>query len=327
VLSCVPHVAWLGWRGAGRFSGRLCLAALAVMPTLDQPAAGGAFSLETHEHGRNSSALAWLNSYGTAHGAANGDAVMSTQSHVCGRNNTEAWLGPCGATPWAAPSATFRAAVKPAGGKGGGREAAERVEEGRCAEGRPTPCSAPLTPQAPLGLTAGLAEDWGADLLVFANQLSVELAVLSTRSGAAGGPWLDCEAGDIVAGVAQGVPSLDAVWCVAYQDDGTRREGALPRRNLEPCSVYKFPLRLNVAPGESLGLRGSVSERGLEIEGVKPRGLVAKWNNRCAATLSRMIVRAGDVVISVNGCTDPAEMLNALRDATSVIATVQRNAT
>ena len=125
---------------------------------------------------------------------------------------------------------------------------------------------------------------------------------------------LPCQEGDLVTGVSMLHETSvgEMVWCIMYYD-GLRMEGAVPRISCSPCDPYEFMLQMSVAPEASLGLRGSAHPHGLEVDGVKPGGIIDKWNKACALAVMRNALRRGDVIVSANGCQDSASMLASLR--------------
>lgn len=181
-------------------------------------------------------------------------------------------------------------------------------------------------------------EGWARSLREFANQPSVELLVLSDQLCSFGEvPRLSCRRGEVVVGISRTKPSIacsdgedfadapEVVWCVVYRN-GHRFEGAIPKANLSPCGPHDFVMQVPVAPGRTLGLRGSAQTYGLEVDEVTVGGMVELWNDGCARTLPRDVIRVGDVIVAANGFRDPAGMLTALRGAAVVQLCIRRGA-
>lgn len=166
------------------------------------------------------------------------------------------------------------------------------------------------------------SREWVADLESVVNKTSVELKVLADTAVEAW-PWVRCRKGDVVAGVARGHPTSDAVWCWFYRD-GLRCEGAIARGLCQMCEPYDFVLQISAEGDTPLGIRGSVKRNGLAVEGVRAGGLVDRWNRSCTQGAMRNIVRVGDVIVSANGVVDPAGMLTALRHAEFLCVCFQR---
>lgn len=172
-------------------------------------------------------------------------------------------------------------------------------------------------------------EEWHKELLNFANAASVELQVTRDHQGSTSNgqqsqsQWLSCRAGEIVVGTSRGIPAADAVWCVAYKD-GVKMEGSLPRSYCQPCATYEFLVQMTVVD-LPLGLKGSIqTHHGIIVEGVRSGGLIEKWNNGCARSFSRDILRAGDEIVSANGSQHPPKMLQLIQNADSVQLCVVR---
>lgn len=164
------------------------------------------------------------------------------------------------------------------------------------------------------------AEEWAEELLAFANETSVELHVVAlTDSRVPHG--LACSAGEIVAGVSR--ESDDLTWCVVYRD-GARHEGSIPRSICQRPATYEFLLRLVVAKGERLGLGGAARPQGLQVEAVRPGGLIALWNDGCARTFFRDVVRVGDVIVCANDVREPALMLDEMQSSNVVQLFIRR---
>lgn len=181
-------------------------------------------------------------------------------------------------------------------------------------------CTAAPRRAAPIGPRPWESEEWAAELLTFANEPSVELHV-AALNGARVSEGLPCSAGEIVAAVSK--QSDDLMWCVAYRD-GARHEGSVPRSICQRPATYEFFLRLVVAGGERLGLAGSALPRGLHVEAVRPGGLIAKWNDGCARTFFRDVVRVGDVIVCANDVREPARMLDEMQNRGVVQLFVRR---
>jgi hypothetical protein len=166
------------------------------------------------------------------------------------------------------------------------------------------------------------SQEWVAELESAVNKTSVELKVLADTAVEAW-PWVRCRKGDVVAGVARGYPTGDAVWCWFYRD-GLRCEGAIARGLCQMCEPYDFVLHISAEGDTPLGLRGVVRRKGLLVQGVRAGGLVDRWNRSCTQGAVRNIVRVGDLIVSANGVVDPAGMLTALRHAEYLCVCVQR---
>lgn len=66
-------------------------------------------------------------------------------------------------------------------------------------------------------------------------------------------------------------------------------------------------------PSGRLGLRGGIHpHRGLVVKEVKAGGFLEKWNDGCARTFFRDVVRVGDEIVQANDCDSPPEMLQSL---------------
>lgn len=164
------------------------------------------------------------------------------------------------------------------------------------------------------------SEEWAEELLAFANATSVELHIIElTDSRVSNG--LACSSGEVVAAVSK--QSDDLTWCVVYRD-GARHEGAVPRSICQRPSTYEFYLRLVVAGGERLGLGGAARPQGLQVEAVRPGGLIALWNDGCARTFFRNVVRVGDVIVCANDVREPARMLDEMQKSSVVQLFIRR---
>jgi len=177
----------------------------------------------------------------------------------------------------------------------------------------------------------GSQDKWRTELLDFASGPSIELCVLRDQVNAGDEKLqrLTCQQGDVVTGTSRLIiGSLEAVWCVVYKD-GIRNEGFVPRLECRPCDPYEFTLRVpDTAANASamLGLEGSVKSHGLEVHAVRAGGIVESWNDDCTRTVMRDMVRVGDIIVSINGSRDLADMLKLLRGAGCAQVCVRRNA-
>lgn len=164
----------------------------------------------------------------------------------------------------------------------------------------------------PLRRTAGV-EAWNHQVLEVANLARGDFIVtqhMTQRRTAEGQLSLVCKVDEVVMGLYYYKPTR-SIWCVKYRN-GLRCEGLIPESCLQPAPVYEFGIEVEEDEVDSVGIRGTLTHDGLLVTQVEAKGFARKWNEGCALTFPRDMIRVGDVVVQVDNMTDYAGMLSLL---------------
>lgn len=99
----------------------------------------------------------------------------------------------------------------------------------------------------------------------------------------------------------------------------------LPAAEQDSAASYRSTFSFTVRKGDTaeLGLVVAEHKRGLRVLSITPGGVVEAWNKQCTGSRVCRVVRAGHMVVEVNGITGSSPMLLELMSRTLLRLTLE----